>query len=148
MKYGRAISDSIALVLIALSSATLSGYIVWSWGPSTPAYEVTKSDKHWADVRDGMVYTHRSYCINAGIPVVISRDLVKRDVNQMIEIRYSLPTTEKIFEVGCYDVVRAIELPKGLPAGPYDLEHNVSWQANPIRRDSVELPVLKITIPN
>jgi hypothetical protein len=134
--------------VIGLMSAAFMGYAFW-W-PVEPAYKVIKADQHAVtyDLNSNTIRIHRFYCVTSGVPITISRDLIGIPSRQTAaQLRISLPQTVQTYELGCHEIDRIFEVPKGTPAGNYRLVNIATWKANPFREGTAKLPELYLAIP-
>lgn len=131
--------------ILGMISAVFMAYVFW-WPPK-PAYEPINPSTHRVSYQDGFIRIHREYCSNATVPITIYRDLVRITGKGEANLRVTLPQTVQSYEPGCHEIDRIFEIPKGTPAGNYQLVHIAVWNANPFRTDAVRLPILSVAIP-
>lgn len=137
----------VALVpaIVGAASAAFMAYVFW-W-PPTPAYQVDRPKEHSVSYVDGQIRVHRAYCSHDEIPVTISRDLIRIGAPGEVELRIALPQTTQVYSLGCHEIDRIFDVPRGTPSGNYRLVHIATWQANLFRDAMVKLPELYIAIP-
>lgn len=127
-----------------VGTAIFLGYLLL-W-PTEPVYQPNKTSDHRA-YYDGFIRIHRLYCVNDAKPITITTDLIKIGNDNEPQMRISLPISLQVYEIGCHTIDRIIDVPRSTPAGEYKIAGVATWQANPFRIGTVELPQLFITIP-
>jgi hypothetical protein len=131
--------------VLGLASAIFMVYVFW-WPPK-PAYQSILPNEHRVTYQDGYIRIHRVYCVNAKVPITITRDLIRIDGPGAPEFRVTLPQTSQSYELGCHEIERIFDVPRGTPPGNYRMVNTAVWAANPFRDESTVLPILSIAIP-
>lgn len=131
-------------IMLGICSAIFMAYVFW-W-PPTPAYVVYKPETHTVKSENGYMLIHRAYCINQRIPITITRDIIRVGAPGDTELRYTLPSTVQVYEMGCHDIERIFQVPETIPPGNYRLSFQATWEANPFREGSVQLPDLMFVV--
>lgn len=136
---------AIVPAILGMLSAVFMAYVFW-WPPK-PAFEPINPSTHRVTYSDGYIRIHREYCSNSTVPITIYREMVMVTAKDGPNVRIALPQTMQSYELGCHEIDRIFEVPKGTPPGNYQLLHLATWNANPFRTDSVKLPTLTLAIP-
>lgn len=120
---------------------------LWLWGPVSQNYMPTQFEKHGVTLIGRTLHVTRAFKITRPLTIMITREAISRDPASGAYIRYALPSQEITYDTpGEYTVTRLYGIPDSLPTGRYKLMNSVTWQANPLREQTVRLPVLDFEV--
>lgn len=86
----------------------------------------------------------RDFTITRQVEFSLSRELIQYKDGVITRAELWSPRSA-FYTKGDYQAQRIIEMPR-LPAGEYELKDRICWQANVLRRDCLDLPVLILEI--
>ncbi len=136
------------LGVAALSPAVAVALLLawWTWGPVRLPFDVVQAPEHGAVYRDGSIHVYRIWRVRERTTFHITRDLIREAPAGAPRLRVTLPDTTYTQQPGYFAETRQFGVPEAVPPGWYDLVATVTWQANPLRRETHALPVLRVLI--
>lgn len=132
---------SVTSALLFIAGLTVAYLQYWRYDPP---YVVINPGNHFATQMDGDTITvGRDFIIKRPVEITITRELIQ-SANGILT-RVELPSTVVSYTPGKYSAHRIHEIPS-LKPGIYELKNRLCWQANLLRRDCLDLPVLELDI--